>query len=335
MISFLKEQLRINNPMVISKDYIESNLKSGKHVIVQFSEKVYDNTILSDLNEICSTNNGDLCVRFYDHYSSIFDCDVLQKIPDVKGLYLDCMQDVKNIHSLATLKHLLMLRLDIDSLNETEILYNSNLYGLITLIVSGGKKGINLEYLRDYKNLSSLVVSGKMKNIEKIASVSGLEFLSLNSVTSSIDFINELKKLRTLKFLLGAREGLNEIDKNEIEHLEIVRVRKFHDIGNISKFTKLKKLIIEDLAQLLTIDFQNKLENLESVKISNCKNLSNLNGLENLPSLKELMIYKTSIDFNKIISQERAKTLKSLDFMTTNNKIDKEISQILEQLEYK
>lgn len=335
MTNFLKQQLRINNPKVIKKEYIESNIKSGKHVIVQFSENVYDETILSDLNEICARNDESLGVRFYGHYSSIFDCDVLQKISDVKGLYLDCLQDVRNIHNLESLKHILMLSLDIHNFDETEILKYSNLYGLNTLIISGVKKAINLEYLSEYRNLTALIVSGKMKNIEKIGSAIELKFLSLNSISkSSISFVNELKKLKTLKFILGGRENLSEIAENEIENLEIIRVRGFSDISAISKFKKLKELLIEDQARLLSITFQSELENLESLRIVNCKNLSNFKGLENLPSLKELTIYKTSIDFNTFISQERPKSLKSLNFYTTKSKLDKEIEETLSSLGY-
>lgn len=335
MTNFLKRQLRINNPTVINKEDIETSLNNGNHVIVQFSENVYDDTLLSDLNDLCTRNDENLGVRFYGHYSSIFDCDVLQKIPDVKGLYLDCLQDVKNIHNLKTLRHILMLSLGIYNFNETEILKNSNLYGLNTLIISGEKKAINLEYLRDYHSLTALIVGGKMKNIEKVGSVSNLEFLSLNSISkSSVSFVNELKKLKTLKFILGGRENLSEIDENEIENLEIIRVRGLSDISDISKFKKLHDLLIEDQARLLTIEFQSKLENLESVKILNCKNLSNLQGLENLPALKELRIYKTNIDFDTFLKQERPQSLKSLDFYTTKSKLDKEIKESLLSLGY-
>lgn len=193
LTNFLKQQLRINNPKVINKEYIESNIKSGKHVIVQFSENVYDETILSDLNEICARNDENLGVRFYSHYSSFFDCDVLQKIPDVKGLYLDCLQYARNIHNLKFLKHILMLSLDIYNFDETDILKYSNLHGLNTLIISGAQKAINLEYLSDYLNLTALMVGGKMGNIEKIGSAIELKFLSLNLTSkSSISFVNEL-----------------------------------------------------------------------------------------------------------------------------------------------
>lgn len=79
-----------------------------------------------------------------------------------------------------------------------------------------------------------------------------LQFLSLNSISkNSINFINDLEKLKTLKFILGGRENINEIEENKIESLEIVRVRGFSELSNMSKFNQLRNLLIEDQIKCL------------------------------------------------------------------------------------
>lgn len=161
-----------------------------------------------------------------------------------------------------------------------------------------------MAHLREFRNLQMLFVGGKINNIDAIGSVSGLEFLSLNSVNSSpIGFINRLEKLKTLKFILGGRAHLDEIEENKIEILEIVRVRGFQDLRNIAKFKWLRSLLIEDQIRLQALHVEDTLEQLEVVKILNCKTFNQLKGLENLPALRHLRIFQTELDFDTFIRQ--------------------------------
>jgi protein phosphatase 1 regulatory subunit 7 len=231
MTNFLKRQVRINDPIDINEESIENDLKSGNHVIVQFSDREYYNDqILNKINQLCIRFEDSFGVRFFGHYSSIFDCNVLSNIPNVKALYLDCLQAIHNLNTITKLDHLQMLNLGVYNLDDSDILKANNFRNLKTLIISSGKRTINLEYIKDNKHLKALIVSGKIKNIDAIGDVAELEFLSLNSVTkSSIAFINNLKRLKTLKFILGGRDNINEIEENHIETLEIIRVRGFND----------------------------------------------------------------------------------------------------------
>jgi hypothetical protein len=196
-------------------------------------------------------------------------------------------------------------------------------------------KAFNLEYLRAYRNLTFLFIGGHTKNIEAIGELENLEYLSFHSLKNTpVPFINKLKKLKTLKFILGGRENIHEIGENEIENLQIVWVRGFNDISNISNFRKLKTLQIEDNIQLKTVDFDSELPYLNDLKILNCKTLSSLTGLENLSSLHQLRIYKTALDFDKLIMQPLPKNLKTFAFYTSKQKIDKDIKAKLEMKGY-
>jgi protein phosphatase 1 regulatory subunit 7 len=336
MTNFLKRQIRINDPIEINEEIIENDLKSGNHVIVQFSNREYYNDqILKKINQLCIRNDDSFGVRFFGHHSSIFDCNVLSNIPNVKALYLDCLQAIHNLNTITKLDHLEMLNLDVYNLEDSDILRANNLRNLKTLIISSGKRTINLEYIKDNKQLKALIVSGKIKNIDAIGDVAELEFLSLNSVSkSSIAFINKLKRLRTLKFILGGRDNINEIEENHIETLEIIRVRGFNDFKNISKFRELRNLLIEDQPQLLKIDFQDKLNKLENLNVLNCKNLTDISNLDNLISLKKLRIYKTNIDFDSFINQIKDVSLNEVGFYTGKTKVDKEIEKSLLNLGY-
>jgi protein phosphatase 1 regulatory subunit 7 len=163
-----------------------------------------------------------------------------------------------------------------------------------------------------------------------------LEFLSLNSIKKTpVDFVNRLRKLKTLKFILGGRENIHEIEENEIENLELVWVRGFNDLSNISKFKKLRTLHVEDNIQLTKIHFDMELTGLKDLKILNCKTLDSLTGLDKLTSLEQLRVYKTAIDFEIFSSQRIPKSLKILAFYTTKKKVDDKIRETLDKRGYK
>jgi len=327
---------RIDNPTNIDKSLVESELKLGKEVIIQFVDTTYTDKILADLNQLCLNSNENLCIRFYGHYSKIFDCNTLRKIPNVKNISIDCLQTADNIQALTELSNLKSLGLGIFDLQDTEILNSENFKDLTELMITNTKtKAFNLDYLRKFKKLKKLRIAEHTKNIDAIGELSELELLSLNSVKKvPLNFINKLKKLKTLDFLLGSRDNLNEIEANEIENLDITWVRGFNDLSCISKFPKLKTLKIEDQKQLQDVRFTNLFPDLTDLKILNCKTVETITGLNNLPKLNSLVVYQTNVDFDKFMQQELPKTLKTLGFYTTKAKVDKEIKATLENKGY-
>lgn len=180
-----------------------------------------------------------------------------------------------------------------------------------------------------------MIIGQHIKNIEAVGDLLNLKYLSFNSIKKTpVPFVNKLKKLKTLKFILGGRENFHEIEENEIENLEVVWVRGFNDASNISKFKKLKTLLIEDNIQLSKIHFDKEFPNLTNLKILNCKTLSSLTGLENLIRLNQLRVYQTNVDFEGVLNQNLPKTLKTFTFYTAKKKIDEEIKATLKKRGY-
>src|SRR5260370_8368760 len=226
----MRHQIRIQNPVTIDQQFIEQNLNDCKNVIVQFSEQLYNDKILDELNELCLRYDENFTVRFYGHYSKSFDCKTVDKMANGKSVGLDCLTKAIDVETITQLKHLKRLSLGIFELKETEILNAENLRNLDELIIAETKtKALNLEYLKKYKNLSYLIVSGHTKNIDAIGGLTELNFLSLKSISKApITFINQLQKLKTLKIILGGRENIDEIKASEIEHLELIWIRGFN-----------------------------------------------------------------------------------------------------------
>lgn len=333
----MKVQNRLNDPTDIDIDFIDKELKADKHVIVQFSDKTYTDRQLSILDGLCKKYDKDFGVRFYGHYSSSFDFKTLLKIPNVKCLYVDCLLKADNVDVIGQLNKLDKLSIGVFELKETEILKTDSLKQVSELIITETRtKAFNLEYLKDFKNLRFLIVCEHRKNIESVGELSDLEFLSLNSIKkTSVDFVNRLTKLKTLRFILGGRENIREIKENQIENLELVWIRGFNDLSNISNFKNLKTLLVEDNIQLPKIHFDKELKDLKDLKVLNCKTLDSLTGLDKLTSLEQLRVYKTAIDFEIFSGQRFPESLKIFTFYTTKKKIDEKIRETLDRRGYK
>lgn len=333
----MRPQNRINNPEKIDRLLIDRDLNDGKQVIVQFSDKVYSDKVLADLNGLCLENDDNFSVRFYGHYQGSFDCKTLSKLPNIKALWLDCLLKADNLEVLTELNNLRRLSLGVYELKETEIFQSNNFQSLKQLIIGETRtKAINLKHLENYSDLNYLIISGHTKNIDVVGKLSDLEYLGLNSISKvPLGFVNKLKKLKSLHFVLGGRENLDEIEENEIETLEIIRVRAFNSFKNISNFKNLKTLLIEDQIQLEELHFDKEISTLQDLKLINCKTFKYLTGLEKLSGLKQLRIYKTDINFDEFIKQPFPESLDILAFYTSKAKIDKGIKEELLKLGYK
>jgi protein phosphatase 1 regulatory subunit 7 len=309
----MQEEIRITDPASLDGNLIDKELKKGKHVIVQFSRNIYNCEILSELNDFCKNYDKSFGVRFYGHDYTAFDCETLEAISDIKCLYIDCISIANNLYVLGSLSNIQKLSLGVYELKETELWETKT-------------KALNLQHLSEYSNLNYLRLRSHTKNISAIENLKNLNYLSLELIKNTpVSFINNLKNLKTLNFILGSRENIHEIDENTIEHLEIVWVRGFNDISNIGRFKKLKFLKFEDNIKLKKICFDKEMPLLKTLSISNCKTLNSLTGLYNLTSLDRIGIYQTNIDFDTFIKQELPASLKAVRFYTSKNKLNDEI----------
>ncbi|SEG23734.1 hypothetical protein [Paenibacillus sp. UNC499MF] len=330
-----KRRILIDNPAALDRVQIEQDLHSGNQVIVQFSHPDFYGSILEEVDELCARWNEDFGVRFYAHYSLSFDCHTLLRIPHVKMLQLNSLVQAHNTEALAKLDNLSSLSLEIYELENSEILGMDTLRSLKILNVIFDKKTLNLQYFKEFSCLEELHVGGKVKNLDAIGYLEDLNYLALHSISKlPLHFINRLRKLKHLRILLGGREHIQEIEENEIGDLEIVRVRGFHDLTNITAFQALNRLVIEDQIQLQEISFDQEMKALEELSIRNCKGLSRLTGLERLPVLHKLRLLKTAIDFDSFINQKLPNSLSSVEFATFKSKADREIQQSLLKLGY-
>lgn len=328
-----KRRILINNPAALDRVQIKQDLRDGNQVIVQFSHPDFYGSILEEVDELCARLDENFGVRFYGHYSLSFDGRTLLRIPHAKMLHLNSLAQAHNTDTLARLEHLHSLNLGIYELENSDILGIDLLRSLRDLVIISDKKMLNLQYFKAFSHLEHLHVGGKVKNLEAIGDLEDLNYLALHSISKlPLHFINGLKRLKHLRILLGGREHIQEIEENEIDDLELCRIRGFHDLSNITKFRALTSLTVEDQARLQEISFDREMEALKEITISNCKGLACLSGMERLPSLRQLRILKTAIDFDPFMRQKLPSALSELEFITAKSELDQEIQASLLQL---
>lgn len=301
---------------------IEKLLGDGDEVIVQFSKpEQYPAARMKRLEELCQQHGARVIVRFWYHVKG-FSGKTLQQLPSLAALTVDCLGQVqpKDLKEIWNLPLLRSLDFGIDKLAETDtdLLHGPNLRALEKLGVGPSpKENVDLAPLAQMKNLRELFLSKQQKNIAAIGELPKLRSLGLNvKNTVALDFVPRLKTLRELRLILGGRENLDEAAHPGLETLELTRVRGLSRLTP-ADFPKLKRLTIEEQAQLASLEFSAKNAALARIKIDNCKTLASVAGLKSLPMLEELIVWNSpALDFERWLAAGLPKSLKRCDFGT-------------------
>src|SRR5687767_53877 len=106
MLGVRMKQCRINDPAEIDADSIAAEIAAGSRVIVQYSKPSYDKRQLASLNALAKVHGRNLEIRFYGHYSLVFDASVLSSIPDAQSLSIDCLMSASNLDAISQIRSL-------------------------------------------------------------------------------------------------------------------------------------------------------------------------------------------------------------------------------------
>ena len=327
---------RINNPDTVNEDTLLSAIGAWGLPTIQFSKPGQSTALLKSINALCKIFGKKLPIRFYAHYQNDFDASVLEHLPDVQWLLVDCLREISNPEQIFKLSKLKKLSFGVYNYHTQNFLNQLNIDKLEQLTIGETKKrNFDLSPLRDGKQIRSLSVVGHEKNINVIEEMNNLESLSLHSIGKkvSLDFVSRIAKLKTLKITLGGRENINEIKHPLLRELEIIRIRGFNDLGNLTRFPHLRRLKIEDQIKILSISLQTP--ELTELKVLNCKSLNELNGLEALQKINHLRCSRTSLDYEYLSQLNWAKSLKVLALHSGNNKRDKALRSQLDARGFK
>jgi hypothetical protein len=326
--------LRITNPAFLNESELREHLEiKGGTIVVQFDKaSAYSDAVLAQIDQCCRRFDSNFEVRFYGHYTTgdRFDCRVLQKIPSVRSLLIDCLTHADNTDELDDLKNLESFSFGVFEANFPDLLKLKSLQNLRKLTLGATRKNnIDLALLASFGELTYLTICGHTRNIDVLSGHSTIQQLRLIGIGKKIElqFVSQMARLETLYLLLGGRESLNEIVHNALRRLEIVRVRGFNHL-RVEAFPGLKSLQIEDQPQLTRLDVSSASESLEQLRLVNCKQLCELVGLERLAHLNNLNIGQTAVPANELVSS-LPKSLRRVSLWGFGLKRDREVEALL------
>ncbi len=312
-------QERIQNPNSVERGAIETKIAAGYQVILQFDKPAYSPGLLTKINNLCGELGKNLEVRFYGHYGDKFDASCLRFLPDVAALSIDCLSEAANLSALSDLANLRRLSLGIYRLDEPDFLKSLQLQNLERLVLSeSAKLNFDLIPLQACGKLAEFFLNGHTKNIDCLTSLPALHMLSLGSISKkrNLEFVSRIQNLRSLVIILGGRPSISEIQHSTLEELKVLRVLGFNNLQNLNDFPSLRSIAVEDQIRLEKINFTAANENIQSIRILNCKTLKGLEGLNYLKNLRSVLIGTTAIEIDSILQQRLPTSLKAFGFYT-------------------
>ena len=296
---------RIQNPKEMDEEQLAALFDTGADtVVLQFVEAAaYNKNLLQRINQACERFGARLNVRFYGHYGSEFDCQNLSYLPSVRSLNLDCLMKAVNLEALYELTELEEFVFGVFEADVPRLLEDKAFFRVRRLCLSETrKKNIDLAPLSTYRYLENLFLNSHSRHIESLAGMQSLQKLSLGGIGRSqkLDFIGSIIGLKTLTYILGGRDNVNELAHDGPVDLELLRVRGLSDV-NLKHFPRLERLKIEDQLQLRELDI-NPVPQLQRLWIFNCKKLERLHGITEARSLGSILIGQTALELETIFS---------------------------------
>ena len=244
---------RLQNPQVSDMREAEQALEDGMLKVVQFNHAPNNPEILCQINSLCLRYGAKLQVRFYGFYNSKFDARVVEQLPNVASLSVDCLREIEHEEALADLPKLQKLTFGVFEFDRPDFLRLFDLSQLTYLaLIETRKRNFDLSPLEGCNQLEALFVNTHWKGIETIAALRMLSSVSLSGFPnrSALNFLNGLSSLKQLKLLLGSRDSVAELCNENLERLSICWVRGLNRLGPIGRFPKLREFSLEDQLRL-------------------------------------------------------------------------------------
>ena len=298
--------------LVFDLDAVEANLEAGHEDTVQFDRPISDTLYLYDLDgDMLDPDYGTevsakdyvarlrqmlakwgeaLTLRFYDHFSHVFDGKSVLAFPEAQKLSLGGFNEVINLEAAFGLPELKRLSLTHYWIKDKTILNHLPLSQLTHLILGQTEtKAIDLAPLAKAQSLKRLYLEGHNKNVDELAALTQLEeFTYAAKKGVSLSFINDMSELKALKFVLGGTQSIGEVELPNLRELAFTQVRELCELGDMQRFSSLERLLMQDQQKVEALRFGPGNRSLEHVFLDNCRSIRTVSGLEECPKLKSL-----------------------------------------------
>jgi len=237
--------------------------------VVQFDRRLTDGDFerLSDW----MARYPEMMLRAYGSYDgSIRDLEFLRFFPRLRRFDADALYS--RISSLDGLRHLP------DDLEE--------------LAIGDTKPRHDLAILARFSRLNSLWIEGHTRHIEVIGELTGLEKLSLRSITlPDLSPMLPLRALKALEIKLCGTRDLALLPRiGEVRYLELWLIRGLEDVAPIGGMASLRSVFLQALKRVERLPDFSGAPNLRRVHLMQMKGLRDLRPLATAAALEELLL---------------------------------------------
>ena len=246
------------------------------------------------LQQACARLGNGLEVRFFDHDFGEFDASVLDHLDEIRCLSLDGLESVRHPEAVGRLPKLTVLRFGPRRIDNARILGAIGVHRLEHFtLASTPTPALDFAALGDARSMRSLRLLGHGKNTEAVGRLTSLEELALQpSSKFSLEFVNGMVSLETLKLVLGNARSIGAIEAlPALTDLSFREVRNLEDLGNLERFPRLRRLLVSDQPRITELQVGRRNAALEHIYLYSVPGLATLKGFSDLPALKSFFVY--------------------------------------------
>jgi internalin A len=142
------------------------------------------------------------------------------------------------------------------------------------------------------RRLTVLGLHGPVRHVETLASLDGLEELSLRSVTlPDLSLLLPMRRLRSLYLGLGGTADLSLLaDLPALEELELWRIRGMRDVSPIGAAVHLRELRLQSMSAVTELPSLRDLSRLRLIALDTMKGITDMRPVADAPALEELLL---------------------------------------------
>jgi hypothetical protein len=268
----------------------------GKEVI---DEIVTRTDYLEWIQQACAARGDGLELRFYDHFHEEFDATVLDSLGEIRRLSIDGLPAVRHPDAIGRLPKLTSLRFGPRRIGDAKVLGALGVHRLTQFTLSGTPTpAIDLSPLGEARSMRWLRLLGHGKHTEAIGRATSLRELAIQpSSKFSLDFVNRLVSLESLKFVLGNATSIRPIEAlPELRDLSFREVRNLEDLGDLERFPRLRRLQVSDQRKVTEVKVGPRNAALEHLYLYSVPSLHTVAGFSALPAVRSLFAYDSRLD---------------------------------------
>lgn len=205
-------------------------------------------------------------LRVYGHSNS--DVDFLRHYPEVRHLAVEAFE----LQCFDGLEHV-SPELESLTLGQTRA------------------RGHSLKLLERFGKLRSLYLERHSKDIDAVGALSGLQELTLRSITlPDLSILLPLKRLLSLDIKLGGTTNLELLPEiGRLRYLELWMIRGLADLQPVASVRTLQYLFLQALRNVTELPSLAPLKKLRRVYLETMKGLTDLSPVAKAPGLQELV----------------------------------------------